>query len=60
VRSLRVPEVEYIGRGRARAPHQFGCRYRSLRQPPRPKEGSSCCKAPAPQPLRRPAWSRHR
>jgi transposase, IS5 family len=42
VYSLHAPEVECIGRGKARAPYEFG-RSRLLRRSPRPRAGSSCC-----------------
>ena len=43
VYSWHAPEVECIGRGKARTPYEFGCKCRLPRQPPRPKADSSCC-----------------
>ena len=43
VYSLHAPEVECIGRGKARTPYEFGCKVSMPRQPPRPKADSSCC-----------------
>src|SRR5580704_5071191 len=43
VYSLHAPEVECIGRGKARAPYEFGCKSRLPPRSPRPGAGSSCC-----------------
>src|SRR6476619_2726202 len=42
VYALHAPEVECIGKGKARAPYEFGCKV-SPHLPPHPKAGSSCC-----------------
>ena len=44
VYSLHAPEVECIGKGKARAPYEsLAAKSRLPRLPPRPKAGSSCC-----------------
>ena len=40
---LHAPEVECIGKGKARKPYEFGCKARSRRRSPHPRAGSSCC-----------------
>ena len=41
--SLHAPEVECIGKGKARTPYEFGCKVSITTPPPRPRAGSSCC-----------------
>jgi IS5 family transposase len=49
--ALHAPEVECIGKGKARAPYEFGCKSPPLRKqgcrwrprPPSPKAASLCC-----------------
>jgi IS5 family transposase len=44
VYSLHAPEVECIGRGKARSPYEFGCKVSRLpRRSLPPRAGSSCC-----------------
>jgi transposase, IS5 family len=51
VYALHAPEVECIGKGKARAPYEFGCKSPPLRKqgcrwrrrPPSPKGASLCC-----------------
>jgi len=51
VYALHAPEVECIGKGKARAPYEFGCKslplrrqgYRSPPRRPSPKAASLCC-----------------
>src|SRR5262249_17781030 len=39
---LHAPEVECIGRGKARAPYEFGCKVPLPLRSPRPRAASSC------------------
>src|SRR4029453_17384390 len=43
VYALHAPEVECIGKGKARAPYEFTARSRSPRRRPSPKAASLCC-----------------
>jgi IS5 family transposase len=43
VYSLHAPEVECIGRGKARAPYEFGCKVSITTPVTAPRGGSSCC-----------------
>ncbi len=41
VYALHAPEVECIGRGKARAPYEFGCKVSIATRPPNPRAGNS-------------------
>jgi IS5 family transposase len=43
VYSLHAPGVECIGKGKARAPYEFGCKVSIVTPVTAPKAGSSCC-----------------
>ena len=43
VYSLHAPEVECIGKGKAKAPYEFGCKVSIVTPVTAPKAGSSCC-----------------
>ena len=43
VYALHAPEVECIGKGKARAPYEFGCKVSSPPRRPSPRAASSCC-----------------
>ena len=43
VYSLHAPEVECIGKGKARAPYEFGCKVSIATPSPSPRAASSCC-----------------
>jgi IS5 family transposase len=43
VYALHAPEVECIGKGKARAPYEFGCKVSIATRRPTPKAASSCC-----------------
>jgi IS5 family transposase len=61
--SLHAPELECLGKGKARAPCEFGCKVSIATPAAAPKSGAvrAACQSLARQPVRRPyAWSRHR
>jgi IS5 family transposase len=60
VYALHAPEVECIGKGKARAPYEFVARSRWRPRPPNPKAASLCCtpRARTVTPLMATLWGR--